>query len=182
MKVSVQDIPREGLELQYDSDAAALDLGNIGARFRAPIRVRVRLCRSGESVSISGETEAEADLQCVRCLGPVSIPLHLMIQMVLDPEPTDEEPERGEHHELHRGELDLDTYTGKTLDLAGLVREQVLLGLPEYPLCRTDCRGLCTGCGADLNREDCACPGRAAGPPSGPFQERLKKNNPKSKP
>ena len=36
------------------------------------------------------------------------------------------------------------------LDLAPMVREEVLLGVPDAPLCRPDCPGLCPMCGADL--------------------------------
>jgi uncharacterized protein len=38
-----------------------------------------------------------------------------------------------------------------------LIEEQVLLALPTRPLCREDCRGLCSGCGVNLNSEECAC-------------------------
>jgi uncharacterized protein len=43
------------------------------------------------------------------------------------------------------------------LDLEPLVRDAVLLELPQAPLCRADCRGLCATCGANRNLEPCAC-------------------------
>ena len=43
------------------------------------------------------------------------------------------------------------------LDLAPMVREEVLLGVPEAPLCRPDCPGLCPTCGADLQTGPCGC-------------------------
>jgi uncharacterized protein len=43
------------------------------------------------------------------------------------------------------------------IELAPLIEEQVLLALPTRPLCREDCRGLCDGCGVNLNNEECAC-------------------------
>ena len=43
------------------------------------------------------------------------------------------------------------------LDLAPMVREEVLLGVPDAPLCRDDCAGICPSCGADLNDGPCGC-------------------------
>jgi uncharacterized protein len=47
------------------------------------------------------------------------------------------------------------------IDLGEAVREALILAIPEFPLCREDCRGLCARCGADLNQGECRCP-RAA--------------------
>ncbi len=38
-----------------------------------------------------------------------------------------------------------------------MVREQLVLSLPADPVCREDCQGLCTVCGANLNERDCGC-------------------------
>ena len=46
------------------------------------------------------------------------------------------------------------------LDLAELVRTQVLLELPTRFLCRPDCMGLCPKCGKNLNTGRCGCPER----------------------
>lgn len=44
------------------------------------------------------------------------------------------------------------------IDLRPAVREQWLLAIPTFALCRENCRGLCPTCGADLNTCDCDCP------------------------
>jgi len=43
------------------------------------------------------------------------------------------------------------------VDLTPELREGILIQLPNHPLCRTECRGLCPVCGADLNRGPCGC-------------------------
>jgi uncharacterized protein len=43
------------------------------------------------------------------------------------------------------------------IDLGNVVREELALAVPPYPLCREDCAGLCPRCGADLNAGVCAC-------------------------
>jgi uncharacterized protein len=47
------------------------------------------------------------------------------------------------------------------------LREVIMAELPELPLCRPDCRGLCPGCGVNLNREACRCPASKDSPPAG---------------
>ena len=43
------------------------------------------------------------------------------------------------------------------LDVSGLAREAVVLGLPELVVCTAECKGLCPDCGQDLNRGLCEC-------------------------
>ena len=46
---------------------------------------------------------------------------------------------------------------GNWLDLLPMVRDAVHLAVPIAPRCRPDCRGLCPGCGANLNQGQCDC-------------------------
>ncbi len=40
---------------------------------------------------------------------------------------------------------------GDQIDLVPAVREYVLIDLPDGPLCREDCAGICPVCGTDRN-------------------------------
>jgi uncharacterized protein len=46
----------------------------------------------------------------------------------------------------------------RSLDLRPAVREEWLLAVPAFSVCREDCKGLCPKCGADLNEGPCDCP------------------------
>jgi uncharacterized protein len=43
------------------------------------------------------------------------------------------------------------------IELDDMVREQMILAVPDYPLCQEDCSGLCAKCGKDLNDGPCDC-------------------------
>lgn len=43
---------------------------------------------------------------------------------------------------------------GRYLELRPFIEAGLRLGLSQKPLCRSDCRGICPDCGADLNREE----------------------------
>lgn len=49
----------------------------------------------------------------------------------------------------------------EVIDLTADIREDILLALPMNPVCSSKCRGLCPVCGANLNKQSCAChPGK----------------------
>ncbi len=52
-------------------------------------------------------------------------------------------------------ESDLILRDDANIDLEDLVREYLLIEEPISPVCRPDCRGLCTECGTDLNISTC---------------------------
>jgi uncharacterized protein len=83
-----------------------------------------------------------------------SLPVEHEFDFVLIPAPSGS---AGSTEELRREELGLSYYSGDEINLAPLIREQVMLALPTRALCAEDCRGLCGGCGVDLNHEDCRC-------------------------
>jgi uncharacterized protein len=55
------------------------------------------------------------------------------------------------HGESETGDEDEGYVEAHQLDVASWVRDLVADALPQKLLCREDCRGLCTVCGADLN-------------------------------
>lgn len=49
-------------------------------------------------------------------------------------------------------------FPGQTeLDIRTEIRDALLLAVPMKLLCREDCKGICQGCGANLNNEECRC-------------------------
>jgi len=49
------------------------------------------------------------------------------------------------------------------IDLTEYIREDILLTFPQHYLCDDDCKGLCVGCGANLNQEACRCSDQETG-------------------
>ena len=105
-----------------------------------------------ESWSLAGRLRLTLSLACDRCALPVLWPVddEFVYRVV-----TEESP-------LSDGEVDEENVAlwlapGPMLDLVEVFRERVFLALPAKVLCAEDCRGLCPGCGADLNQELCRC-------------------------
>ncbi|MDE3087498.1 MAG: DUF177 domain-containing protein [Acidobacteriota bacterium] len=93
-------------------------------------------------LSVAGTVRAPWVGTCRRCLEPAGGVLELPVR-----EHFTEEGDGEETYRLDDGEADLEP----------MVRDAVLLELPQAPLCRPDCQGLCPTCGANRNLEACDC-------------------------
>ena len=45
----------------------------------------------------------------------------------------------------------------REIDLEPHLRDELIMTIPRFVECRTDCRGLCAGCGENLNENECQC-------------------------
>jgi uncharacterized protein len=76
---------------------------------------------------------------------------------------------------LNLDDTEIAFFEGDGLFLADVLAEQVNLALPMKVICRSDCRGLCSHCGANLNNEECRCEKNASDPRLAPLA-RLKQD------
>jgi uncharacterized protein len=169
MRVNIDEIKEGGLRRSWDLGREQLDEvlagDRAGYKARAVAHVEASFEKLERRVRIDGRTRAELTAACGRCLTPVSVDVPVEFEVTLVPadEYADEGPEKddGEHGAVGGSfapeEAEEDTYTGKVVDLDPIVREQILLALPGYPVCNEGCKGLCSVCGTNLNERDCGC-------------------------
>lgn len=92
-----------------------------------------------EGVLVSGPVSAPTSGQCSRCLDPITGEVTIeLTELFAYPESTTEATT--EEDEVSHVVDDL-------VDLRPVVRDAVVLALPQVPLCREDCPGLCPECG-----------------------------------
>jgi len=169
-KVHIDEIPAAGLTVCLDLEdrgfaeliGEALD-GERPRRCTADVGVSKREQR----VTLDGLLALDLDLPCARCLEPVEVSVSRDLHAVLLLQHADAEGEV----ELADEQLDESYLDGDVIDLPELIREQVLLSLPHKPLCSEQCKGLCPGCGADLNHEECTCEGPPLDPRLAPLAD-----------
>ena len=102
----------------------------------------VTLTRTPQGLYAQGRLTATIDNECARCLDPyeqlVSVRLAELYHYPPESAPPDSPAISDDVH----------------LDLTPVVREDFLLSVPMHALCRPDCKGLCSVCGASLNDAD----------------------------
>jgi uncharacterized protein len=137
--VSVIDLLHRPGEMREKSIDVTVDdeMGNavIGVRKGSKLHIDARLESLHDGILVSGEVDATAEGECVRCLIDVSIPVEVEFQ------------------ELFAYSFDeaFDyTVQDDHVDLEPLVRDAVVLSLPFQPVCQEDCLGLCPECGVRL--------------------------------
>ncbi len=125
--------------------------------FIGPMRVRLEgmVRAAGDRYLVTGQTSANGQLSCGRCLEPVAWQMDSTfdLEMALaDAAPL--EPELA----LEEADLDVVFLEEPLLDLEKLAIEQLVLELPIRVLCSEECAGLCPRCGANRNIEGvCKC-------------------------
>ncbi len=157
MHIEIDRLDEEGAAFTHIYAPDELALEDERAQLSGAMHVAGHAAKKRDQVRVTGKLEGAVKVQCDRCLHPVASPLQTEFDVAYAPAFVLDEAEADEVKELHDEDLILAFYEGDQLDVDELVREQVLLALPMRLLCREDCKGLCLACGADLNRDLCAC-------------------------
>ena len=84
---------------------------------------------------------------CDRCATQFSREMEIPINVVLVTELADEDNEDEWVFPLE----------GDSADLEDIIRTVFVLNMDSKLLCKEDCKGLCCGCGKNLNQEACSC-------------------------
>ena len=158
MKIPIDEIPESPKDIHFSASINELNetfaQGTREFRFPPLLDVDVVCYRAGRELFFRGSFRGKIETTCSRCLKDYSLPVEHEFDIVLCPKPLQAS---GSTEELRPEDLGLSYYSGEEINLEPLVREQVMLALPTRPLCSESCRGLCSGCGMDLNQEDCRC-------------------------
>ena len=104
------------------------------------VELDLRLEAVMEGVLVSGTADASLSGECARCLEPIHDEIVVDLQELYV----------YEDHALPGEDDEVSALQDDLLDLEPLLRDAVVLALPFTPLCRDDCPGLCTECGARL--------------------------------
>ncbi|PZS33509.1 MAG: metal-binding protein [Pseudonocardiales bacterium] len=124
---------------RYVPLAVGIGLDVIEVAAGAEVSLDVRLESVMEGVLVSGTASAPVTGQCARCLDPLVDQLEVeLIELFAYPDTaTDNSTDPDEVSRVVDGLVDLEP----------VVRDAVLLALPQAPLCSEDCPGLCPECG-----------------------------------
>ncbi len=119
------------------------------------LELQVAVSYSGDNVIIRGNLEAAVETTCSRCLEPFTHHFKTDFRdafTVLRVAPVDDAPDT-----LAAEAANSLTVTGDYLYLNEYIRQLIILAQEYSPLCKPECKGICAGCGADLNQAACRC-------------------------
>lgn len=135
VRIKVKDIHPEGIEISGHIPVETVGLAQDDpGYFTAPLDVQAKVSRVSDTVLAKTKVHGKYRSACARCLADVEQDWsgNFLFDFAVD-------------KQTEAVELDED------------IRQEVLLNLPPRVLCKEDCKGICPGCGADLNNETCKC-------------------------
>ncbi|HEV7645396.1 MAG TPA: DUF177 domain-containing protein [Pyrinomonadaceae bacterium] len=112
-------------------------------------------------IDIAGSIKTKAEISCSRCLKPMESDIDISFKSSFVPA---EFETREKEVEVGGDDLNIEFYEGDEIDLAQLIREQIILNSPQIALCKPDCAGLCEKCGGNKNEKRCDCSEREIDP------------------
>ena len=145
-RTDIFDIGRLGLSSgegrRLDLDVSVDDFDFAGQRYAVPggsVTATLDVSHTTTGYSLRLRFDAELDGPCMRCLEEAGHKLHVDAREI-------DQPGGGE-------DLRSPYLKEGRLDLRAWARDALALALPTQIVCREDCRGLCSVCGANLNDE-----------------------------
>jgi uncharacterized protein len=144
-----------------------------------PVQAHFSLRKVDDVVVVQGEADTKIQLICSRCANPFQLNANPHFSALFCKDPVmagvGHLQEKGKPGGQNKGfarhahdeslddpkneskDLDITYLSGETIDLQEILTEQLQLQIPFQPLCREECKGMCSNCGADLNVGRCAC-------------------------
>ena len=156
MKINISRLSTGLHELDFEETAEELNIDHVKL-FPNPIVSRVTIDRSETHIYIKATIRSKAHFSCDRCLkkfdqeliGDLTLYYEVLSQGGSG-HLTDETGEENDSIRIFRPEM-------RTIDLTNDIRDTLLLTIPMKVLCSLDCKGICSGCGVDLNIASCVC-------------------------
>lgn len=135
MKVSLRDIPYEGLEVSQAVSAEELGLSSESFACLTPLSIDAVFEKADMELLANIRVKGSYEMTCSRCLEPV-------------------------RQDNREDEFDLAFDITSEMDFVEYgddIRQEMVIALSTIVRCREDCKGLCPSCGGNLNKEICKC-------------------------
>ncbi|MDH4038001.1 MAG: DUF177 domain-containing protein [Candidatus Krumholzibacteria bacterium] len=113
-----------------------------------PCHVTVDYRQSQGTFYLHGSVDADVGTVCHRCLEPVTSRVSGVFDVIV---------RRGVAEGGGGDDMIILASHEHEVPLEPLVHEAVVVSVPMVVACRDDCKGLCPGCGTNLNAGSCTC-------------------------
>ena len=136
------------LDLNFSQKIDTISYCNNNYKLSSPINIEGKVSNTKNGFYIDIDVDFILIDNCSRCLDEVEVPIEYSIQGFLVKEGFDED--------LFEDD-DALIFDGQELDMVDIIEQTLDFKIPASVLCKESCRGLCQGCGANLNIEACSC-------------------------
>ena len=163
MFISLQELEVKEVEFSQQLAPGTLELGQelrqsgvLTTKGRAELLEEHRGGKNNvvADIRVLGDFSTTIEIRCARCVEPVPTKIGGDFDLLYRPLGVDA---GRDERSISEAETEIGYYTGDGIQLEDVLREQILLALPVKVVCSEGCRGICAGCGRNLNVESCIC-------------------------
>ena len=130
LQISVNDIKELGRVSQGPEKYYSKDIEDLVKKQDLSVSFTLSDCEN--EILLTGEISGTIVFECSLCLEESVLPIDIKI-------------------------CESFPSTDEFINVDEEIKQQLILGLPEKPLCRPDCKGLCCVCGSNKNIKECNC-------------------------
>ncbi|PHS32046.1 MAG: hypothetical protein COA82_09545 [Alkaliphilus sp.] len=141
------------VDLDYQIDVESINYYGDKIIISKPASLRGKLYYMDEKTFLDCAISAELQVNCSRCLKS----FHRDLSAKLSVELIEEQDGLNADDANDDDDDDIILYQDDNIDLAKIVREQIIMSIPMKLLCHENCKGLCVQCGVNKNEEQCQC-------------------------
>ena len=142
----IMDTPGATIPFSTRVDLSDLQYGN-SFPVTEPVTAEGQVRNTAGVLVMTGCIQTTIHGTCDRCAAAFDREIEFPIDVVLVTELANEENEDEWVFDLN----------GDSADLEDIVRTVFVLNMDSQLLCKPDCKGICGGCGRNLNHESCTC-------------------------
>jgi uncharacterized protein len=153
MIINVNRISEQGFALNDTIEIDSTQLLEDESFFLEGLNYQIFFKRENQRIQAQGKIKTTISLICVRCLEQFELKSHSRFDIILFPK----EMVNLRSTSLDEEELEYIFFENDQIDLEKILIEQVNLFIPFKPVCSPDCKGICPGCGINLNMSACPC-------------------------
>lgn len=149
MILNVSGLMKEpGSKTKIDEDSVFNDTEFAGAmyRFEKPVHISGDLTYTGKSFILALNCAATVATVCARCMKDISVDIEFSVNETFIRRADDS-----------ADDIDVTFFDNNEIDTDETVMNAFYMNLTGKYLCKPDCKGLCSKCGADLNEGECGC-------------------------
>lgn len=134
IRIALRDISSKGLLIDQTIPKEGIGLSDEEVDISTPLTIHAELHRVNDTVFATTHLEADFGFLCARCLETIH------------------------EHQSRDYEFTFEVaHADEYVDLGEEIRQEIIVENPTRILCKEDCKGICAGCGTNLNIEVCKC-------------------------
>ena len=136
------------MTIEPSGDSYVCEMGSFPYVGKSSVSLTI-MHTENQVIRLEGKGTITVLIPCSRCLENVEVPISIEISEEIDMKLTDQERIES---------LDESSYIqDKQLDTEKLLHNEILIRWPMRVLCKENCKGICSRCGANLNQGSCDC-------------------------